>query len=123
MEKARYQNARTLLAANTNLLVHVTETPDPIEEAPPATELNNTSRQLPFEREKQLADDLAFISATTNDSRKVMAVGLEECPTENRLTIRLASNTGDLSKVRAGLEGIAKTLERAALRSLFIFSM
>lgn len=47
---------------------------------------------------------------------RVMAVCVEEDLDGAGMTIRLASNTGDLSRVVAGLTGIAGTLEIAILR-------
>lgn len=46
----------------------------------------------------------------------VMAVAIEEDADGNGITIRLASNTGDLSSIREALSGIAKTLEKALTR-------
>ena len=73
-------------------------------------------RQLSAERERQLADSFAFLSATTDNMRRVVAVCIEEHPDQKGMTIRLAANTGDLSITRERLQGITKTLERAALR-------
>ena len=78
---------------------------------------HDEGRQLPWDRERQLADIFAFISATTDNMRRVMAACIEEDPDEKGMTVRLASNTGDLSVVTQGLNGIARTLEQASLRS------
>ncbi len=77
----------------------------------------NGGRQLRQDRERQLADSFAFLSASIDDSALVMAVCIEEDPDKSGLTICLASNSGDLSHVAQGLNGIARTLERASLRS------
>ena len=74
-------------------------------------------RQLSLDRERQLTDSFAFISATTDDMQRVMAVSIEEDSDGKGMTVRLASNTGDLSDVTQGLSGIAQTLEQASLRS------
>lgn len=71
-------------------------------------------RQLSLEREQQLVDNFAFISASTDNMLRVMAVCIEETPDQNRITIRLASNTGDLSPVIQGFKDIARTLEQAS---------
>lgn len=76
------------------------------------------TRQLTLERERQLADNFAFISASTDDMLRVMAVCVEESYDQQGMTIRLASNTGDLSRTIEGFRGIAGTLERAALRGI-----
>jgi hypothetical protein len=74
--------------------------------------------QLPFQREKQIVENLAFLSATTNDSTRVMAVCLEEARDHRSCTIRLTSNNGDVDEVVLGFKLMAKILERAASRSL-----
>ena len=78
-------------------------------------------RQLPPDRERQLIDSFAFISASTDDMLRVMAVSIEEDPDKSGMTVRLASNTGDLSDVTQGFKGIARILEQASLRSSHIF--
>ena len=45
--------------------------------------------QLPFQRERQIVENLAFLSATTSDSARVMAVCLEEARDRGSCTIRL----------------------------------
>ena len=74
--------------------------------------------QLPFQREKQIVENLAFLSATTNDSARVMAVCLEEARDRGSCIIRLTSNTGDIDEVVLGFKLMAKTLEQAASRGL-----
>ena len=73
-------------------------------------------RQLTLEREKFISDTLAFLSATSNDPLKVMAVCIEESLDHHLLTIRLATNTGDCSEAEAGLKDIAKVLEVSSQR-------
>ena len=55
--------------------------------------------QLSFQREKEIVDNLAFLSAIINDSTRVMIVCLEEARDHNHCTIRLTSNTNDLDEV------------------------
>ena len=76
----------------------------------------DSARQLSIEREKELVDNLAFLSATTDNPNKVMAICIEEDHDLHGMTIRLAANTGDLSKVNSGFKDIARILERAASR-------
>ncbi|KAL9124814.1 MAG: hypothetical protein Q9217_005900 [Psora testacea] len=73
--------------------------------------------QLPFQREKQIVENLAFLSATTNDSAKVMAVCLEEARDRRSCTIRLTSNIGDIDEVMLGFKLMAKILEQGASRA------
>ena len=74
--------------------------------------------QLPFQREKQIVENLAFLSATTDDSAKTMAVCLEEARDRRSCTIRLTSNNGDIEEVVLGFKLMAKILEKAASRGL-----
>ena len=108
-------NHDSRLIENITLLWTVTEVPEQPKENRFQCEHDKT-RQLTPEREKQLAESFAFISASTDDMLRVMAVCVEEDLDGVGMTIRLASNTGDLSRVVAGLTGIAGTLEKAALR-------
>lgn len=47
----------------------------------------------------------------------VMAVAIEDDADRSGMTIRLASNIGDLSIMKETLDDIAKSLEKAATRS------
>lgn len=85
---------------------------------PQALSILSTLYQLPFQREKEIVDNLAFLSATTNDSTRVMGVCLEEARDRRSCTIRLTSNTGGLDEVVYGFKLIARILERAASRGL-----
>ena len=73
-------------------------------------------RHLSISREKEIASNLAFLSATSDESLKVMAVCVEEHCNGEGITIRVASNTGDLSAVMRELMTLAKILEQAARR-------
>lgn len=74
--------------------------------------------QLPFQREKQIVENLAFLSATTDDSTRVMAVCLEEARDRHSCTVRLTSNKGDIDQVVLGFNHVAKILERGASRCI-----
>ncbi len=74
--------------------------------------------QLPFQREKQIVESLAFLSATKNDSDRVTAVCLEEARDRGSCNIRLTSNSGDINEVLLGFKLMAKILEQAASRGL-----
>ncbi|KAL8912810.1 MAG: hypothetical protein Q9171_002268 [Xanthocarpia ochracea] len=110
------QKVQKRLVENITLLWALYETPD----QPKENELHggyDQDRQLPLDRERQLVDSFAFISASTDDMLRVMAVSIEEDPDKIGMTIRLASNTGDLSLVMQGFNSIARTLEEASLRA------
>ena len=110
------QKTQKRLVENITLLWTLCKVPDrPKENQISGNDVKG--RQLPLDRERQLVESFAFLSATTDDPRQVMAVCIEEDPDKIGMTIRLASNTGDLSQVTEGFNGIARTLEQAALRS------
>ena len=62
----------------------------------------DSTRQLSVVREREIACNLGFLSATSDDSLKVMAVCVEEHCNGRGITIRVAANTGDLSAVTTG---------------------
>jgi hypothetical protein len=76
----------------------------------------DSTRQLSVVREREIACNLAFLSATSNDSLNVMAICVEEHCNGRGITIRVASNTGDLSAVTVGFIRLARALEHAASR-------
>ena len=115
------QNINKTLAENSALLFSITDVPEIAQEHElPA---DDQSYQLTVEREKQLAEDFAFLSAYRDDVTRVMAVAIEEDLRNKQMTIRLASNTGDLSKVKQGFISIGDVLQRAASRGLKLFRM
>lgn len=74
------------------------------------------TRHLTVEREKDIASNLAFLSSTSDDSQKVIAACVEEYSNGEGITIRIASNSGDLSEVTNGFQKLAVILEQAAQR-------
>ena len=109
------QTSRQRLIENITILWTLNEIPEKPKYNTSSRE-DNGARQLTLERERQLADSFAFISARTDNRLHVMAVSVEEDADGNGITIRLASNTGDLSDTKEALTGIAKTLEKASTR-------
>jgi len=73
-----------------------------------------TKRVHGLQREKQLAELFAFLAATTNDPKKIVAACVEESENGTCLIVRLAVNNGNLDNVEAGFERMARTLERIA---------
>jgi hypothetical protein len=53
------------------------------------------THQLSVVQEREIASNLAFLSATSDDSLKVMAICVEEHRNGKGITIRVASNMGD----------------------------
>jgi hypothetical protein len=74
---------------------------------------DDPTRLLGVTRERPIASNLAFLSAVSDDSLKVMAVCIEEHRNSKGCTIRIASNTGDLSVVTAGFRRLARVWEQA----------
>jgi hypothetical protein len=93
-----------------------------LSEVPQAPEENclinerPSQHRLSVSREQEIASNLAFLSATTDDSLRVMAVCVEERLDGRGSTIRIASNTGDLAALTSGMRRLANVLERAARR-------
>ena len=111
------QNIQKRLIEDITMLWTLCETPGQPKEKAICGDCGE-KRQLPLERERQLVDSFAFISASTDNMRRVTAVAIEEDHDKTGMTIRLASNTGDLSRVMQGFDGIARTLEQASLRGM-----
>jgi hypothetical protein len=74
---------------------------------------------LSISREKEIASNLAFLSATSDESLKVMAVCIEEHCNGEGITIRIVSNDGDLSAVIREFITLAKILEQAVRRGRY----
>jgi hypothetical protein len=80
----------------------------------------DSTRQLSVVREREIACNLAFLSVTSDDSLKVMAVCVDEHCNGRGITIRVAANAGDLSAVTMGFVRLARALEHAAQRGWVI---
>jgi hypothetical protein len=107
--------SRKRLLQNITLLWTLKNVPEP----PSQGILNfgaKSKHRLSLERENEIAGNLAFLSATTDDNLKVMAVCVEEHDSGEGITIRIASNTGNLSAVVKGFNRLAAVLEQAARR-------
>lgn len=107
--------SRKRLLQNITLLWALNQIPEKPSENHLVSRTDNTHR-LTVERENEIVDNLAFLSATTKDYLKVMAVCVEEDESGQAITIRIASDTGDLSELAKGFSRLAKVLEQAALR-------
>lgn len=78
-------------------------------------------RSMTISQERDLVECLSFLTAPTDDPRKVTAVCVEESGTGG-MTVMLAANSGDLGAAKEGLERIAEILAQAANESLFLCS-
>ena len=117
---SRGTSHKSLMEAIT-LLYMLNECPENPKDNQPSKTFSVLSSiyQLPFQVEKQIVENLAFLSATTNDSAKVMAVSLEEARDRRSCTVRLTSNNGDIDEVVLGFKLMAKILEQGASRGLY----
>ena len=111
------QKIQKRLVENITLLWALGETPD----QPKENELRESydeGRQLFPNRERQLVNNFAFISASTDNMLRVMAVCIEENFNKTGMIIRLASNTGDLSYVAQGFNSIARLWSKGKIASV-----
>ena len=76
----------------------------------------NLTHRLSILRENEIASNLAFLSATSDNSFKVIAIYIKEDLNGEELTIRIILNTGDLLVIISGFILLAKTLKQAARR-------
>jgi len=74
------------------------------------------TRRLSISWEKEIASNLVFLLATTDESLKVMAVYVEEYYNSEGITIWIALNIRDISGVIQEFMTLAKILEQAARR-------
>ena len=117
--RPRNQNPlwRKQLIETITLLWTLKEVPGTsMENDPP--EIIKDTYQLTFEHEREIVDNLAFISATIDDTHHIMAIGIEEHRDGEGMTIRLASNSGVLPECEMGFKRIATVLEQASSRGL-----
>jgi hypothetical protein len=106
---------RQQLQQSITLLQVLNEVPELPRENNPVSE-GETTHRLSISRESEIASNLAFLSAISDNHQRIMAICIEESRNGNGITIRLASNMGDLSDVTHGFERLAKSLEQAARR-------
>ncbi len=107
---------RRLLREVILLLYKLNDTPEPPTENSIAEYIRRSDcsqeRVLTPTRERQLVETFAFLAAASDDPRKVAALCIEESLDQRGLTINLAANHGDLSRVKQGFESMARILER-----------
>ena len=110
--------SRERLLQNITLLWTLNQIPEKPRENHLASRTDTTHR-LTVERENEIVANLAFLSAITKDYLKAMAVCIEEDESGRAITIRVASNTGDLLELVTGFSKLARVLEQAARRGQF----
>lgn len=89
-----------------------------ISQINPLLHTHDPSRSLSIYDESDVANNLAFLAAVTDDPSQVMAVCVEERPDYQGMIIRIATNTGELLDVKTGFENIANVLEITTRRGL-----
>lgn len=77
-----------------------------------AARKDDDSYPLPFEVEKSLADDFAFIAACQPQVDFVSAVAIEQDLERDSLVIKLAANQGVAVQVKEKFEGILTVLKK-----------
>jgi hypothetical protein len=77
-------------------------------------QISQSDRTLSFKHELSITQQLAFISAYSQDPLHVTAVSIEEAIHGRALTIRFAANTGKHDDLVKGLKMISKILENEA---------
>ena len=82
---------------------------------------NINQRVLSLQREKELAESLAFLASWSDDPAHVVAVCTEESSGGNGIHIRLAMNKGSLEKLVCVFQNIAGTLESVSERGDTLF--
>jgi hypothetical protein len=97
-----------------HLLNDTLERPSDYSINEPSIHGTSLTRVLSLRQEKELVEILAFLSASTDDPGKVVALCVEENQNGNALIVRMAANNGSLVNVKKGFEKMARILERAA---------
>jgi hypothetical protein len=108
---------RPQLQQTISRLRKLNEPPEVLSKKLAVLEVDQT-RYLSISREKEIASNLVFLSATSDESLKVTALCVEERCNGEGITIRIASNTRDLSVVIREFMSLTKSLEQAARRGL-----
>ena len=109
--------SRLDLARNVAVLYALNEVPGRDQACEISETEGDGNNRLPLLREKELAEDFAFLCATSDSPEEVRAVAIEPQVDGTGILVRVASNTGDLDHVVRGLQAIGYELEVAARRS------
>ncbi|KAI9786770.1 MAG: hypothetical protein M1835_002969 [Candelina submexicana] len=103
------------LRENITLLHILTKFPE-VEKDNSLPDTISSRRLLSIQREREIVDNLAFLSACRDDNSKISAVCIDEDNAQSSMVIRLSANTGDLQDVQQGFNMLASILEKAASR-------
>lgn len=105
------------LAENIFLLERITKMPENGHNNPIAAQFHRcqlTERSLTLEQEQSVVSALSFLSSYTDDANKVSALCIEEDPGSSSLIVSTATNSGQMEKLKDGLEGITVLLMNEA---------
>ena len=103
---------------NVNELFNLHPVPKEIHHSIPKRFKKTENGTIPFEAERQLADDFAFIAACEYGVDFVTAATIEVLPDLSGLVLRLAANEGIADPVMRCLSVIIAALERCAEKSM-----
>jgi len=81
---------------------------------------NDPKYCMSISREKEVSGNLAFLSSISDNCLRVTAVCVEEHRNKQGITIRIASNLGDMAMVEQGFKKMAKVLEQAAREGIHL---
>ena len=92
---------------------------EPVRDGPKERALASRSgheSSLTLEQEREVISNLAFLSSRSKNSKRVIAIGIEEDPDGLGMVIRMAVNGGDkdISHLEEGLIHISGILERVS---------
>ena len=91
---------------------------EPPSEIPISDIVNHSGHRLQrvmsLQREKELAESLAYLASWSDDPAHIVAVCTEEMSDKGGIIINLAVNSGSLERVEEGFQKLARILEKTA---------
>lgn len=104
------------LAENIFLLEKINNSPGKSQDNPIPAHLHQyqPGRVLTLEQEQSIASTLSFLSSYTDDPNRVSALCIEEILGNGGLLLTIASNSGSLEQLKAGLITMATILMNEA---------
>lgn len=108
------------LAENICLLERIDNCPGKSQNNPIPAHLHQyqPGRILTLEQEQSIASSLSFLSSYTDDPNRVSALCIEEILGNSGLLITIASNSGSIEQLKAGLMAMATVLMNEATDGL-----
>lgn len=107
---------RLELERQTTCLANGNYVPEPKSYASATQRSTSASYPIPFELERQLADDFAFIAAFQPQVDSVSAVAIELGANHSVITVRVAANEGVSSEVGLAFDDVLGVLRKCAQR-------